>query len=324
MRHSFTPFRAAAAPQAPSPAAAKEAGVQADSKAASQAPSVVSQTSSNSSSYTLTAAAGSAKSKAKREPAMAHHSQATNGLSHGDSFKFRTSLHAAPAELAPGSAKHAQRDAESAGPSSTAVHLRVSTGQHTSGMAEPAPVSYASSTTSATSADDYTEVQGSRGSGEGVSTGQSTSSGWHPHDPEHLIVNGLGGAFLHPTHVFSPSRFVSGNALLHIPALPIDSPSGTPGCLQLLCIAVAPCLPSPPPPLPLLPNQPLVLVVPLSSLPPLAADFPLPEHFRSYTVSAAMLEHMVWRSAQAASIAGTLTMEYIAALISILWQNPLG
>eukprot|EP00884_Botryococcus_braunii_P019296 jgi/Botrbrau1/604/Bobra.0161s0002.1 len=31
----------------------------------------------------------------------------------------------------------------------------------------------------------------------------------HPYDPEHLIVNGLGGAFLHPTHVFAPARFVS-------------------------------------------------------------------------------------------------------------------
>ena len=208
MRHSFTPCRAAA-PQAPSPAAAKEAGVQADSKAASQGPSVDSQTSS---SYTLTGAAGFAKSKTKKGPGLAESSQATNGLSSSHSFKFKPSLHAVPAELAQGSTKHAQRDAESAGPSSTAVHLRVSTGQQSShpGMAEPAPASYASSTTSATSADDYTEVQGSRGSGDGVSAGQSTTSGWHPHDPEHLIVNGLGGAFLHPTHVFSPSRFVSG------------------------------------------------------------------------------------------------------------------
>lgn len=31
----------------------------------------------------------------------------------------------------------------------------------------------------------------------------------HPFDPEHLIVNGLGGAFLHPTHVFAPARFAS-------------------------------------------------------------------------------------------------------------------
>ena len=37
----------------------------------------------------------------------------------------------------------------------------------------------------------------------------STSSNLHPYDPEHLIVNGLGGAFLHPTHVFSASRFAS-------------------------------------------------------------------------------------------------------------------
>ncbi|KXZ46777.1 hypothetical protein GPECTOR_40g511 [Gonium pectorale] len=29
----------------------------------------------------------------------------------------------------------------------------------------------------------------------------------HPHDPEHLVVNGGGGAFLHPTHVFAGSRF---------------------------------------------------------------------------------------------------------------------
>ncbi len=37
----------------------------------------------------------------------------------------------------------------------------------------------------------------------------STSGNLHPYDPEHLIVNGLGGAFLHPTHVFSASRFAS-------------------------------------------------------------------------------------------------------------------
>ncbi|GIL77238.1 hypothetical protein Vretifemale_6729 [Volvox reticuliferus] len=29
----------------------------------------------------------------------------------------------------------------------------------------------------------------------------------HPHDPQHLIVNGGGGAFLHPTHVFAGARF---------------------------------------------------------------------------------------------------------------------
>ncbi|GAB4822190.1 hypothetical protein N2152v2_009236 [Parachlorella kessleri] len=31
--------------------------------------------------------------------------------------------------------------------------------------------------------------------------------GWHLSDPEHLVVSGSGGGFLHPTHVFSYSRF---------------------------------------------------------------------------------------------------------------------
>jgi hypothetical protein len=29
----------------------------------------------------------------------------------------------------------------------------------------------------------------------------------HTFDPEHLICNGAGGAFLHPTHIFAPARF---------------------------------------------------------------------------------------------------------------------
>ena len=37
----------------------------------------------------------------------------------------------------------------------------------------------------------------------------SLTANLHPFDPEHLIVNGLGGAFLHPTHVFAPARFAS-------------------------------------------------------------------------------------------------------------------
>ena len=37
----------------------------------------------------------------------------------------------------------------------------------------------------------------------------TTRANLHPYDPEHLIVNGLGGAFLHPTHVFAPARFAS-------------------------------------------------------------------------------------------------------------------
>ena len=239
MRHSFCPFQAAA-PQPPTQAAAGEAGVQTDCKAASQAPSADSQPSSNSSSYATPSTAESSRTRTKAGAAAAQLSEATNGLNHHNhSFGFGPNLHAAPAELSKASAKHAQRDAESAGPSSTAVHLRVSTGQHTShpSMAAPAPASYASSTTSTTSADDLAEVQGCRGSGGGVSSsGQSTNSGWHPHDPEHLIVNGLGGAFLHPTHVFSPSRFVSGVL-----------------CCAILCPAPSFLAPPPPftcPPLP--------------------------------------------------------------------------
>ena len=33
------------------------------------------------------------------------------------------------------------------------------------------------------------------------------AAGEYPLDPEHLICNGLGGAFLHPTHVFAHARF---------------------------------------------------------------------------------------------------------------------
>lgn len=43
----------------------------------------------------------------------------------------------------------------------------------------------------------------------GGGLGLSPTSNLHPYDPEHLIVNGLGGAFLHPTHVFAPARFAS-------------------------------------------------------------------------------------------------------------------
>ena len=46
---------------------------------------------------------------------------------------------------------------------------------------------------------------------QAVAGGMSSSptANLHPYDPEHLIVNGLGGAFLHPTHVFAPARFAS-------------------------------------------------------------------------------------------------------------------
>lgn len=212
MRHSFRPFQAAPAQPAQAEAA-KEASMQPDFKAASQAASVVSQSSGSSSShYVSTGMAEPAVSSAVKG-GQALSGQPVNGLRHNHSFNFAPSMHAVPAGASNGSAKHAQHGTGAAASGSTAVHLRVSTGRQPSqvSMAEPASASYASSSTSATSAEDIAELQSRRQSGDGASTsGQSTSSGWHPHDPEHLIVNGLGGAFLHPTHVFSPSRFVSG------------------------------------------------------------------------------------------------------------------
>ncbi|KAL3147784.1 hypothetical protein ABBQ32_002515 [Trebouxia sp. C0010 RCD-2024] len=212
MRHSFCPFHAAAPPApspAPSPAAANEAGMQNDDQGTSQALGVDSQTgttsSSRSSSHATASMAEPSESKTKKGAAAARFGQAGNGLSH-TCFNRGPSVRAVPAELSNKGAKHAQRGG---GPASTALHLRALSRQDPS-MAEPAPGSYASSTTSGTSADDLNELRRRSQSGGGASTsGQSTSSGWHPHDPEHLIVNGLGGAFLHPTHVFSPSRFVS-------------------------------------------------------------------------------------------------------------------
>ena len=206
MRHSFCPFQAAAPPAA-SPAAANEAGMQNDYQGSSQAPGVDCQTgSSTSSTYATVSMSEPSQSKSTNGTAAARFSHAANRLGHSR-FSCGPSIHAVPAELSKNSAKHTRHGR---GPVSTAVPSRVSSGQDPS-MAEPAPGSYASSTTSGTSADDLTELRSRSQSDDGASSsGQSTSSGWHPHDPEHLIVNGLGGAFLHPTHVFSPSRFVSG------------------------------------------------------------------------------------------------------------------
>ena len=213
MRHSFRPFQAAP-PQPAHSEATKEAYMQPDLKVASLAPSVDNHSSSNRSHSASTGIAEPAASSAQNG-GQALSSQPTNGLRHNHSFKFGPSMHAVPADVSNGSAKHAQHGTGPAASGSTAVHLRVSTGRQLSqaSMPEPASASYASSSTSATSAEDIAELQSRRQSGDAASTsGQSTSSGWHPHDPEHLIVNGLGGAFLHPTHVFSPSRFVSGVA----------------------------------------------------------------------------------------------------------------
>ncbi|BDA40538.1 hypothetical protein COCOBI_01-1910 [Coccomyxa sp. Obi] len=55
---------------------------------------------------------------------------------------------------------------------------------------------------------DQAQAANSKAVGGGAVPG-SISANLHPFDPEHLIVNGLGGAFLHPTHVFAPARFAS-------------------------------------------------------------------------------------------------------------------
>lgn len=48
-----------------------------------------------------------------------------------------------------------------------------------------------------------------RGSHAAQASMPGRHTNYHPADPEHLIVNGLGGAFLHPTHVFASARFGS-------------------------------------------------------------------------------------------------------------------
>lgn len=64
------------------------------------------------------------------------------------------------------------------------------------------------SSATSTASDEVTDLPSQAGV-EDPAASSTTTAGWHPHDPEHLIVNGLGGAFLHPTHVFTPSRFIS-------------------------------------------------------------------------------------------------------------------
>jgi hypothetical protein len=50
-------------------------------------------------------------------------------------------------------------------------------------------------------------VNGKVGGGTASSTSGGPPPGWHLNDPEHLVVCGSGGAFCHPTHVFSEARF---------------------------------------------------------------------------------------------------------------------
>lgn len=205
MRHSFRPFQ----PQPRRPTSS-EAATAASSKPADKAASeafVADNRVYSPTGMTGSQATGSSSSD------QSSHSHSADGLGHGINLGQTTqSMHAVPA--ASRTVSKPVGDGMMNGTSNSsrdgpAVHLRVSTGQQPPLMAEPS--TYASSTTSVTSTDDLAELQSRRLSGDGASTsGQSTVSGWHPHDPEHLIVNGLGGAFLHPTHVFSPSRFVSG------------------------------------------------------------------------------------------------------------------
>lgn len=205
MRHSFRPFqpqpRRPTSSEAASAASSKPAG-----KAASEA------VAADNSIYSPTGMTGS-QATGSSSSDQSSHTHSADGLGHGINFgQTAQSMHAVPA--ASQTVSKSVGDGMMNGTSNSsrdgpAVHLRVSTGQQQPLMAEPS--TYASSTTSVTSTDDLAELQSRRLSGDGASTsGQSTVSGWHPHDPEHLIVNGLGGAFLHPTHVFSPSRFVSG------------------------------------------------------------------------------------------------------------------
>lgn len=197
MRHSFQPYRPQPSQDATQEAAAKQAN---DSSAEPAAASLRPQTVDFGTSHGQT---------------NGHLGESQMDRRRGSSPSMQ-STPAGPAELSKAAAKQLANGGTSSssragmttpGMSNASVHLRVSTGQPPRLAAEP---SYASSSTSVTSADDVAELQSRRLSGESASTsGPSAVSGWHPHDPEHLIVNGLGGAFLHPTHVFSPARFVS-------------------------------------------------------------------------------------------------------------------
>ena len=207
MRHSFRPFQAQ-----PSRCASQDTPATVPSKPADKAASEPAPV-----NFTPYSPTGMSPAESQVTSSSSRHQssdiQSAHNVTHG--AKLGQSMHAVPAEPQTSSKQlgHGMMNGTSSSVGAP-VHLRVSTGQQEPSMAEPA--TYASSSTSATSADDVAELQIRRLSGDGASSsGQATVSGWHPHDPEHLIVNGLGGAFLHPTHVFSPSRFVSGMLTCH-------------------------------------------------------------------------------------------------------------
>lgn len=205
MRHSFRPFQAQPSRHASQDPPATAPSKPADNAASESAPVNFTPYSSTG----MSPAESQATSSSSRHQSFDIHS-AQNLTQGTKSVQSVQSTHAVPAAAQTSSKQlgHGMMNGTSSSVG-VPVHLRVSTGQQKPSMAEPA--TYASSSTSATSADDVAELQSRRLSDDGASSsGQATVSGWHPHDPEHLIVNGLGGAFLHPTHVFSPSRFVSG------------------------------------------------------------------------------------------------------------------
>ena len=211
MRHSFRPFRAQ--PSSPTPQEAARAALSRPAHRPASEPAFTDKSTHSPTGRARFEAVGLGMAP----QAMAEKQAAADGLSSSvDALESAHSVHAAPAVVSKKSVNGmmgSSMDASAAsGSGSRAVHLRVSTGrQQPLPPIAAEPAAYASSTTSVTSTDDAAELQSRRLSGDGASTsGQLTASGWHPHDPEHLIVNGLGGAFLHPTHVFSPSRFVSG------------------------------------------------------------------------------------------------------------------
>ncbi len=216
MRHSFRPFQAQPSRPASQDPPATAPSKPADKAASEQAPVNFTPYSPNGMSPAESQAISSSSSRHQSSDINSAHT-VTHGAKSAQSVQ---STHAVPAAAQTSSKQlgHGMMNGTSSSVGAP-VHLRVSTGQQKPSMAEPA--TYASSSTSATSADDVAELQSRRLSGDGASSsGQATVSGWHPHDPEHLIVNGLGGAFLHPTHVFSPSRFVSGTLTCRGMSLP--------------------------------------------------------------------------------------------------------
>lgn len=68
----------------------------------------------------------------------------------------------------------------------------------------------------------------------------------HPHDPEHLVVSGGGGAFLHPTHVFAAARFPAphdpaADATAGLYAAVMQPCTCRCACVRLKCAGISVC-----------------------------------------------------------------------------------